>query len=97
MEIRVQSVKFDADSKLLEFIDKKVGKLDRFYESLLGAEVTLTLLPDQANKEVKIRLIIPGNDLFVQRSASTFEEAVTEGADVLKEQLVKIKEKRSGR
>ena len=32
MDIRVQSVKFDADVKLLEFIDKKVGKLDKFYE-----------------------------------------------------------------
>ena len=34
MDIRVQSVKFDADVKLLEFIDKKVGKLDKFYEDM---------------------------------------------------------------
>ena len=30
MDIRVQSVKFDADVKLLEFVDKKVGKLEKF-------------------------------------------------------------------
>ena len=37
MDIRVQSVKFDADVKLLEFIDKKVGKLDKFYEDIINA------------------------------------------------------------
>ena len=53
MDIRVQSVKFDADVKLLDFIDKKVGKLEKFYEEIINAEVTLTLLPDTANKCVK--------------------------------------------
>lgn len=97
MDIRVQSVKFDADAKLLEFIQKKVGKLEKFYDSIIKAEVALSLLPDQANKEVKMRIAMPGNDLFVQRNASSFEDVVVDCVDVLKEQLVKIKEKRSGR
>ena len=41
MDIRVQSVKFDADVKLLDFIDKKVGKLDKFYDEIIKTEVTL--------------------------------------------------------
>ena len=86
MDIRVQSVKFDADVKLLEFIDKKVGKLDKFYEEIIDAEVTLTLLPDTANKCVKIRVNMPGKDLFIEKNASTFEDAVVDCVDVLKEQ-----------
>ena len=35
MEIRVQSVKFDADQKLLDFIDKKVGKISKFYDAIV--------------------------------------------------------------
>ena len=30
MEIRVHSLKFDADQKLLDFIEKKVSKISRF-------------------------------------------------------------------
>ena len=90
MDIRVQSVKFDADVKLLDFIDKKVGKLDKFYDEIIKTEVTLSLLPDNANKDVKIKIAMPGKELFIEKNASTFE-------DVLKEQLVKIKEKKSAK
>lgn len=97
MDIRVQSVKFDADVKLLEFIDKKVGKLEKFYEEIISAEVTLTLLPDNANKGVKIRVKMPGKELYIDKNASTFEDAIVDCVDVLKEQIVKIKEKKLGK
>lgn len=97
MDIRVQSVKFDADVKLLEFVDKKVAKLEKFYEDVISAEVTLSLLPDNANKDVRIRIAMPGKDLFVQKNASSFEDAIVDCVDVLKGQLVKIKEKKSGK
>ncbi len=97
MDIRIQSVKFDADQKLLDFIDKKVSKLSKFYDEVVSCEVTLSLLPDNDNKDVKIRVFIPGKDLFVERNASSFEDAVVDCVDVLKEQLVKIKEKRAQR
>lgn len=97
MDIRVQSVKFDADTKLLEFIDKKVGKLEKFYDEIIRVEVTLSLLPDTANKDVKIRLCMPGKDIFIDKNASTFEDAIIDCVDILKEQLVKIKEKKVGK
>ena len=56
MNIRIQSVKFDADSKLLEFVEKKVGKIEKFHDNIIDAEVTLSLLPDQLNKEVKVKI-----------------------------------------
>ncbi len=97
MEIRIQSVKFDADEKLLMFVNKKVEKLEKFFDGFLQAEVTLSLLPDNLNKECKIRLEVPGNDLFVSRNAKTFEDAVIDCTDILKGQLVKMKEKKFGK
>ena len=36
MKINVQSIKFDADQKLLDFIDKKVGKLEKFFDNIIS-------------------------------------------------------------
>lgn len=97
MEIRIQSVKFDADEKLLAFVNKKVEKLEKFFDGFLQAEVTLSLLPDNLNKEVKMRLQVPGEDIYVSRNAKTFEDAVVDCVDILKGQLVKMKEKKFGK
>jgi putative sigma-54 modulation protein len=99
MEIRVQSIKFNADQKLLDFIDKKIGKLTKFFDNIIKAEVVLSVEPDSKNnnKNVKVILAIPGDDLVVEKSSSTFEDCVNDCADVLKDQLVKVKEKRFGK
>lgn len=94
MEIKVQSIKFDADQKLLDFIDKKLGKINKFYEDVIRTEVNLSLLPDPQNKDVKVRVFIPGNELVVERHSDTFENAIVECAGVLKDLLVSEKEKR---
>lgn len=95
MEIKVQSIKFNADQKLLDFIDKKLGKLDKFYDEASLMEVNLSLLADPDNKNVKVRVIVPGaEDIIVERNADTFENAVTECSGVLKDRLVQAKEKR---
>lgn len=97
MDIRVQSVKFNADVKLLDFINKKVSKLEKFYEGINNVEVILSLTPGAENKGVKIKVNAPGKDLYVDRNAATFEDAVVDCVDILKEELVKIKEKRMGK
>lgn len=93
MEINVQSVKFDADAKLLEFIEKKLSRIEKFNAGINALDVTLTLLPDNANKCVKIRAHAAGKDLFVEKNANTFEDAVTICADVLKEQISRLKDR----
>ena len=92
--INVKSLKFNADEKLLEFIDKKVGKVEKFFDNMGDIDVTLSLLPDADNKCVKLQTHIPGEDLIIERNAHTFEEAVTEAADALKEKIVRAKEKK---
>ena len=94
MEIRVKSLKFDADQKLLDFVDKKVSKLSKFFDALDVVDVTLSLLQEPENKNVKIQAHIPGNDFIIERNAKTFEEAVTDCADAMKEKIVRAKEKK---
>ena len=92
--INVKSLKFNADEKLLDFIEKKVGKAEKFFDNMGDIDVTLSLLPDAENKSVKLQTRIPGENLIIERNARTFEEAVTEAADALKEKIVRAKEKK---
>lgn len=94
MEIKVQSIKFDADQKLLDFIDKKLGKISKYNEDIIRTEVNLSLLADHDNKNVKVRVFVPGNELVVERNSDTFENAIVDCAGVLKDLLVSEKEKR---
>lgn len=96
MDVRVQSVKFDADSKLVAFAIKKVSKLNRFFDGIIAAEVTMSLTPDHNNKKIAIRLEIPGYDVRSEKQCRTFEEAIRQCVDVLKIQLKKTKEKMRG-
>jgi putative sigma-54 modulation protein len=94
MEIRVQSIKFNADQKLLDFVEKKFSKFEKFYDAITGVDVALSLLPDHDNKNVKVQVNVPGSTIVVEKNAKTFEDAVVDCADIIKEKLVKAKEKR---
>ena len=95
MEIRIQSIKFNADQKLLDFVEKKFSKFEKFYDAITGVDVALSLLPEHENKNVKVQVSIPGNTIVIEKNAKTFEDAVVDCADILKEKLVKAKEKRA--
>ena len=95
MEIRIQSIKFNADQKLLDFIEKKFSRIEKFYDAITGVDVALSLLPDQENKNVKVLVNVPGSTIVVEKNAKTFEDAVVDCADIIKEKLVKAKEKRA--
>ena len=94
MDLRVQSIKFNADQKLLAVVEKKFSKFERFNDSISGVDVALSLLPDHDNKNVKVQVSIPGGTIVVERNAKTFEDAVVDCADIIKEKLVKAKEKK---
>jgi putative sigma-54 modulation protein len=94
MNLNVQSIRFDADKKLIEFIEKKISKLEKFFEGIVGADVYLKLNSQPVeNKKVEVRLKIPGYDIFAEREAKSFEEATDLCVDALKTQLTKAKEK----
>jgi len=94
MDIRIQSLKFDADQKLIDFIEKKLAKLPRYYDGILGVDVVLSLLPVYDNKNVKMIIKIPEDEVVVERHSVKFEDAVVDCVDVLKDILTKYKEKK---
>ena len=96
MKINDHSIKFDADQKLLDVIGKKVGKLEILFDNIVSCDVAHTFQPDHG-KTVKVRLGIPGDDLIIERTAPTFEDAVVDCGDVLQAQIIKMKEKRFGK
>jgi len=95
MKVKIQSLHFDADRKLLDFIDEKVNKLVTFNSSILDAEVILRLENSSTtdNKVVEIKLLVPGPDLFAKRQCKTFEEATDQAVEALRRQLKRSKEK----
>lgn len=98
MNVKIQSVHFDADKKLLAFVQEKINKLNHYYDGIISGDVTLKLdkSDDTANKIAEIRLHIPGNDLFAKKQCKSFEEAVDLSLEALKTQVKKHKEKVKG-
>ena len=98
MNILINAVRFDADTKLEKFIVKKVNKLGRYFDDIINAEVYLKLenSQDTENKVVEIRLDVPGSDLFARKQSKTFEESTDNVVDALKQQILRRKEKIRG-
>ncbi len=99
MEIKIQSIKFDATEKLQAFIEKKVAKLEKAYEDVKNVEVQLKVVkPATAmNKETSLAVAVPGTTLFVDKTCDTFEEGIDQCVDAMKVQLTKFKEKQRNR
>ncbi|WP_207536245.1 ribosome hibernation-promoting factor, HPF/YfiA family [Desertivirga arenae] len=95
MRISVQSIHFNADKKLLAFIQKKAEKLYQFSDNILNAEVYLRLenTEDDANKITEIKLNLPGSQLFVKEQCKSFEEAIDLAIESLRRQVTKHKTK----
>ena len=95
MQVKINSVQFKADRKLENFIEDKLGKLNSFYDQIMGSEVFLKLenTNEPENKITEIRLSIPGNDLFAKKQSKTFEEATDQAVEALRRQIRKHKDK----
>ena len=95
MNIRIQAIHFDATDQLEAFIQKKVAKLEQYFDGIISAEVSLKVVkPESAkNKEAAIRLIIKNGDCFAEKVNEPFEESIDECVEALEKQLVKFKEK----
>jgi putative sigma-54 modulation protein len=96
MNIKFNTVHFTPDQKLIDFVTKKVNKLDTFFEGIINSEVTLKIdKPEAANNKVsEIRLSMPTTDyLFAKKQADSFEQATDLAVEAIRRQLKKHKEK----
>lgn len=99
MRVQTQSVHFVADTKLLQFIEKKVNKLENYYERIIDADVILRLEKTGRvqDKIAEIKLQVPGDIMMAKQTSKTFEGSIDGAVTALKRQLIKRKEKISGR
>ncbi|MDB4835132.1 ribosome-associated translation inhibitor RaiA [Cyclobacteriaceae bacterium] len=95
MKLQMSSLKFDADQKLLDFVQKKADKLDTYYDKIIDGEVSMKLekSEDNSNKIVEMKLNIPGTSLFAKEQAASFEAAADDAVEALRRQLRKHKGK----
>lgn len=95
MKLQMHSIHFDADQKLIDFIQKKADKLDTFYDRILDGEVFMRLDKNEKNenKIVEIKLNVPGKQFFAKEQSDSFEAASDEAVEALRRQIKKYKEK----
>jgi putative sigma-54 modulation protein len=99
MKIEIQSPGFTPKQDLLEFVHNEVSKVESLYEEIISMEVCLSLHNSSTNenKNCRLRLVIPGNDLLSLAESTTFEEATRRSVEIIKRQIEKIKTKRRRR
>ncbi len=100
MKVSVQSIHFRADAKLVEFIEKKLSRLDRYFakDRSIEAEVHLKLQDTGGpvhEKIIEIKLYIPGGWMIDKKTGRSFESAITASTDTLKRQLLRHKDRTS--
>lgn len=94
MELKIQTLHFDATEKLAAFIEKKMEKLGKKYSHIVTAELTLKVVkPETAmNKEAQLHLFVPGHSVHVSKVHDTFEESIDACIETAERSLQKYKE-----
>ena len=95
MKVNLQAVNFNVDRKLVDFVQEKLDKLEKYYDKVVVADVFLKVesTSEKENKIVEIKFHVPGDDFMVKKQGKTFEEAVDSSTEALERLLLKRKEK----
>ena len=95
MKVHTQSVNFNADKKLIDFIERRMNKLEQYYDRVLKSDVLLKVenTRGKENKIFEARVSVPGDNFIVKKICKTFEEGADIAASSLERQLKKRKEK----
>ena len=94
MNVNIQTVHFDADSKLVSYVEKKLSKLSQFHDKITKIDVYLKLdnvVHTIKDKIAEIKVHIPKCDIFVKHSSKSFEESFDEA---LNSAILQIKRKK---
>ena len=99
MELRIQSVNFDASEQLKAFAQKKVNKLAKYTDDIIQSEMIMKVIKPDApnNKEVSVKLNIKNAESFASKTAESFEEAIDLCVEALEKQVIRAKEKKTGK
>ena len=75
MNVNIQSVHFDADSKLIGYVTRKLEKLENFNDRIIRVNVFLKLdnvVHAIKDKIAEIRVHVPGHNFFVKSTSKSF-------------------------
>jgi putative sigma-54 modulation protein len=96
MNVNIQTVNFDADQKLIDFVNRKMEKLNTFHDRIIESDVFLKLdnvVHQIKDKIVEIKVHVPRHSFFVKSTSKSFEESFEAAFDSLVNQVKRRKEK----
>ncbi len=97
MDVKIQTLHFEADAKLIDFVNSKIQKLPTFHDRIIKVDVFLKLdnvIHTIKDKIAEIRVHVPKQNFFVKASSKSFEESFDSALDSLINQMKRKKEKR---
>ena len=98
MNVNIQTVRFDADSRLMEYVNRKLEKLSTFHDRIIKVNVFLKLdnvVHTIKDKIAEIRVHVPRADFFVKATSKSFEASFDEAFEAVINQIKKKKEKQA--
>jgi putative sigma-54 modulation protein len=98
MNVNIQTVHFNADDKLVDYVNKKLEKLNTFHDRITKIEVYLKLdnvVHTIKDKIAEIRVHIPRHDFFVKSSSKSFEESFDNALESMVNQIKRQKQKQA--
>jgi putative sigma-54 modulation protein len=98
MNVNIQTVRFDADNKLVDHINRKVGKLNTFHDRIIKVDVFLKLdnvVHKIKDKIAEIRIQVPRHQLFVKATSKSFEQSFDDAFESIVNQIKRKKQKQA--
>ena len=98
MNVNIQTVHFDADDKLVEYVKKKLAKLNTFHDRIIKVDVFLKLdnvVHTIKDKIAEIRVLSPRQQFFVKCSSKSFEESFDNAFESMVNQVKRKKDKQA--
>jgi putative sigma-54 modulation protein len=98
MNVNIQTVRFDADNKLVEYVKRKLQKLGTFHDRIIEVQVYLKLdnvVHTIKDKIAEIRVHVPRHNFFVKSTSKSFEESFDAALDSVVNQIKRKKEKQA--
>jgi putative sigma-54 modulation protein len=95
MKVHTEAIHFKADEGLIDYVEKKVSRLEHFFDRIQGAQVILKLenSGQVRDKIAEVILKVPGETIVVKDTHKTFEASIDSACATLKRQLIRYKEK----
>jgi len=98
MNVNIQTVRFDADNKLVTHINRKMEKLNTFHDRIIKVDVFLKLdnvVHKIKDKIAEIRIQVPRHQLFVKATSKSFEQSFDDAFESIVNQIKRKKQKQA--